>query len=118
MALFSPSEKSSSEIAPDNLPLDNIPEEEDENPAEQSSYANDISSTNEEKEVTGFKKTFSLDQKMREYIQKATPEFVRSKLEKQKLEIIRKWLMFITFMCVLFTFVNLANKKDPLPMWM
>ena len=51
-------------------------------------------------------------------IDKFTPDEVKQKLLEEKLKILRIWLSFCTFFCFLFSFKNLANKEDPLPIWM
>ena len=51
-------------------------------------------------------------------VRRFTPEPVKTKMEFERLSIIRKWIGALSFFTFLFSIVNALNKKDPLPIWM
>ena len=61
------------------------------------------------KKVNDFTKQFKQDFKMREFVQKFTPDSQKGVIEKEKLRIIRRWFSLETFLFFVFSFVNLRN---------
>jgi hypothetical protein len=68
--------------------------------------------------MSDFKKTFQYKFKMRENVEKFTPESEKTKIENEKLSSIRLWLIFLTVMWLAKLIIDINNKIYPLPVWL
>ena len=69
-----------------------------------------------DQEEDGFFDVFKQDQKAKQMVDNHTPEDTKTKINTQKLKLIRQWLLFVTIGSTLFGLMNLL-KKEKLPLW-
>jgi hypothetical protein len=64
-----------------------------------------------------FRKTFHHDFKIREMLEKFTPESEKTKIEIEKLTSIQRWYIFLTVMWFAYLITGIFDNNIPLPLW-